>query len=85
MNRYTRQGTPTFHSQSALRGRAATRSVPRTVRTQWEVRQENQTRAFRTGLILGVGIAAAAFALVLWLWVIPTMDAAVMAAQGVVA
>ena len=42
-------------------------------------------RAFKAGLLLGVGVAALVCGLILWLWVIPTMDAAVATAQGMVA
>lgn len=85
MNRRTKQGAPTYHSQSAHAGHAAKRSVPRMVRTQADIERENQMMAFKCGLFLGVAVAALAFGLILWLWVIPTMDAAVATARGMVA
>jgi hypothetical protein len=50
-----------------------------------EIERENQMRAFKAGLLLGIGVAALVCGLILWLWVIPTMDAAVATAQGMVA
>ena len=85
-------GTPTYHSTSARNGRQATNSVTRqismpaqTMRIPAEIGRENQMRAFKAGLLLGVGVAALVCGLILWLWVIPTMDAAVATAQGMVA
>lgn len=78
-------GTPTYHSTSARKGRQATHSVPRPMRIPAEIERENQMRAFKAGLLLGVGVAALVCGLILWLWVIPTMDAAVATAQGMVA
>lgn len=49
------------------------------------IMREEQNRLLRTGFMLGFAIAAALFGLILWLWVIPTMDAAVATAQGMVA
>lgn len=85
MNRYTKQGTPTYHSQSALIGQTAKRSVPRRMQSPAEIACENQMRAFRLGAMLGFIVAAVVFGIVLWGWVIPTMDAAVATAQGMVA
>ena len=48
------------------------------------IMREEQNRLLRIGFMLGFAIAAALFGLILWLWVIPTMDAAVAAAQGAV-
>lgn len=78
-------GTPVYHNLSARNGQRATHSVPRQIRMPAEIERENQMRAFKAGLILGIGFASLAFALILWLWVIPTMDAAVATAQGMVA
>ena len=49
-----------------------------------EIRRDQEGRLFKTGFALGFAIAAAIFGLILWLWVIPTMDAAVATAQGMV-
>lgn len=85
-------GTPTYHSTSARNGRQAANSVTRqtrmpahVMRIPAEIQRENQMRAFKAGLLLGVGVAALVCGLILWLWVIPTMDAAVATAQGMVA
>lgn len=78
-------GTPNYHIASARKGQQAKQSVPRQMRTPGEIERENQMRAFKCGLMIGVGAAALVFGLILWLWVIPTMDAAVAAAQGVFA
>lgn len=93
MAKYRKQpGTPTYHSTSARNGLQATNSVTRqmrmpaqTMRIPAEIERENQMRAFRAGLLLGIGVAALVCGLILWLWVIPTMDAAVATAQGMVA
>lgn len=85
MSFYTKQGTPAYHSKSALSGHAAKRSVPRRMQSPAEIACENQMRAFRLGAMLGFIVAAVVFGIVLWGWVIPTMDAAVATAQGVVA
>lgn len=77
-------GTPAYHSMSTRNGRQATHSVTRQMRIPAEIERENQTRAFKAGLVLGIGIASLVFGLILWLWVIPTMDAAVATAQGMV-
>lgn len=77
-------GTPVYHNLSARKGRQATHSVTRQMRIPAEIERENQTRAFKSGLVLGIGIASLVFGLILWLWVIPTMDAAVATAQGMV-
>lgn len=77
-------GTPTYHSMSARKGQQAKPSVTRTMRIPAEIERENQMRAFKTGMILGVALAALVLGLVLWLWVIPTMDAAVETAKGMV-
>lgn len=92
-------GTPVYHNLSARNGRQATNSVTRqtrmpaqtmripaqTMRIPAEIERENQMRAFKAGLLLGIGVAALVCGLILWLWVIPTMDAAVATAQGMVA
>lgn len=49
------------------------------------IMRDKESRLLRTGFMLGFAVAAALFGLILWLWVIPTMDAAVAAAQGAVA
>lgn len=85
MSFYTKQGTPAYHSKSALGGHAAKRSVPRRMQSPAEIARENQMRAFKLGAMLGFVAAAVAFGIVLWGWVIPTMDAAVATAQGMVA
>lgn len=48
------------------------------------ITREEESRLLRTGFMLGFAIAAALFGLILWLWVIPTMDAAVATARGMV-
>lgn len=78
-------GTHTYHSTSARKGQQAKPSVTRTMRIPAEIERENQMRAFKTGAMLGFAVAALIFGLILWLWVIPTMDAAVATAQGMVA
>lgn len=78
-------GTPTYHSTSARKGQQAKPSVTRTMRIPAEIERENQMRAFKTGAMLGFAVAALIFGLILWLLVIPTMDAAVATAQGMVA
>lgn len=85
-------GTPVYHNLSARNGRQATNSVARqtrmpaqTMRIPAEIERENQMRAFKAGLLLGIVVAALVCGLILWLWVIPTMDAAVATAQGMVA
>lgn len=78
-------GTPTYHSTSARKGQQAKPSVTRTMHIPAEIERENQMRAFKTGAMLGFAVAALIFGLILWLWVIPTMDAAVATAQGMVA
>lgn len=78
-------GTPVYHNLSARNGRQATHSVPRPMRVPAEIERENQMRAFKAGLLLGIGVAALVCGLILWLWVIPTMNAAVATAQGMVA
>ena len=85
MSFYTKQGTPAYHSKSALSGHAAKRSVTRRMTVPAEIERENQMRAFKLGAMLGFVAAAVAFAIFLWGWVIPTMDAAVATAQGMVA
>lgn len=57
--------------------RVAARGIPTIMR-------EEQNRLLRIGFMLGFAIAGALFGLILWLWVIPTMDAAVATAQGMV-
>ena len=49
-----------------------------------EIERENQERAFKWGLALGFAAACLIFGIILWVWVIPTMDAAVATAQGMV-
>lgn len=85
-------GTPVYHNLSARNGRQATNSVTRqtrmpaqTMRIPAEIERENQMRAFKTGAMLGFAVAALIFGLILWLWVIPTMDAAIETAKGMVA
>lgn len=82
-------GTPTYHSTSARNGRQA---IPRvtppkgklpTLKLADIVRRERD-RAMLTGFAVGFVVTALMFGLVLWLWVIPTMDAAVATAQGMV-
>ena len=77
-------GTPVYHNLSARKGQQAKPSVTRTMRIPAEIERENQMRAFKTGLMLGFALAALVFGLILWLWVIPTMDAAVETAKGMV-
>ena len=77
-------GTPTYHSTSARSGRQATFSVPRHDLIHEEFERESRARAFGVGALVGFAISAVAFAAVLWLWVMPTMNAAVEAAQGMV-
>lgn len=77
-------GTTAYHSTSARNGLQATYSVTRPMRIPVEIERENQTRAFKSGLLIGIGIAALVFAAILCLWVIPTMDASVAAVQGMV-
>lgn len=48
------------------------------------IMRDEESRLLRTGFMLGFAVAAALFGLILWLWVIPTMDAAVATAQGMV-
>lgn len=78
-------GTPTYHSTSARKGQQAKPSVTRTMRIPAEIERENQMRVFKTGAMLGFAVAALIFGLILWLWVIPTMDAAIETAKGMVA
>ena len=84
MNRYTKQGAPTYHSQSA-HSHAAKRSVPRRMQSPAEIERENQMRALKTGVAIGFIASALLFGLILWLWAIPTMDGAVAVAKGMVA
>ena len=80
-------GTPTYHSTSARNGRQATSSVSRVARPSRPlavIMKEERDRAMTIGFIVGVTSMAALFGLILWLWVIPTMDAAVATAQGMV-
>lgn len=77
-------GTPVYHNLSARKGRQAKHSVTRQMRMPSEIEREYQMRSFACGLMLGVGAAAIVCCLILWLWVIPTMDAAVATAQGMV-
>lgn len=85
MNRYTKRGTPAYHGKIALSGHAAKRGAPRRMQSPAEIARENQMMAFRLGAMLGFIAAAVAFGIVLWGWVIPTMDAAVATARGMVA
>lgn len=75
---------PNYHIASARKGRQAKATIPRALKTSADLARENQTRAFKCGLMLGFGAAALVFALILWLWVIPTMDGAVQQAQQAV-
>ena len=84
-------GTPTYHSTSARNGRQAANSVARqtrmparVMRIPSEIQRENQMRSFRLGVLVGFAATALVLGAVLWLWVIPTMDAAVATAQGMV-
>lgn len=77
-------GAPNYHIASARKGPQAKPSVPRPMRTPAEIARENQMRAFKTGLLLGIGIASLVLGLILWLWVIPTMDGAVQQARQTV-
>lgn len=70
----TKEGAPTYHSQSA-HSRTATKSV---------TRRERYVTDFTAGLMIGLLVATAAFLVVLWAWVIPTMDGAVAAAAEAV-
>lgn len=54
------------------------------MRAPAEIERENQMRAFRCGLLLGIGTVALAFGLIMWLWVLPTMESAVHTAMGAV-
>lgn len=82
MNLYTKQGAPTYHSQSARVGQMAKRSVPRRMQSPVEIARENQMMALKLGAMLGFIVAGVVFGIVLWGWVIPTMDFAVATAQG---
>lgn len=77
-------GTPVYHNLSARKGQQAKPSVARTMRIPAEIERENQMRAFKAGAMVGFAVAALIFGLILWLWVIPTMDAAVETAKGMV-
>lgn len=77
-------GTPVYHNLSARKGQQAKPSVTRTMRIPSEIERENQMHVFKTGVMLGFALAALVFGLILWLWVIPTMDAAVETAKGMV-
>lgn len=80
-------GTPVYHNLSARNGRQATHSVTRVsgqARPLGTIIREERDRAMKIGFIVGVTSMAALFGLILWLWVIPTMDAAVATAQGMV-
>lgn len=77
-------GTPVYHNLSARKGQQAKPSVTRPMRIPAEIERENMMRAFKTGVMLGFAVAALIFGLILWLWVIPTMDAAVETAKGMV-
>lgn len=77
-------GTSVYHNLSARKGQQAKPSVTRTMRIPAEIERENQMHVFKTGVMLGFALAALVFGLILWLWVIPTMDAAVETAKGMV-
>ena len=80
-------GTPVYHNLSARNGRQATHSVTRVARPSRPlavIMKEERDRAMTIGFIVGATSMAALFGLILWLWVIPTMDAAVATAQGMV-
>lgn len=84
MRRERNQGTPNHHVASALNGQPASYRVSRPMRIPAEIERENQERAFKWGLALGFAAACLIFGIILWVWVIPTMDAAVATAQGMV-
>lgn len=77
-------GTPNYHIASARNGRQAKTSVTRTMRIPAEIERENQMRALKVGFLAGFAVAAIIFGAILWLWVIPTMDAAIDTARGMV-
>ena len=85
MNRYTKQGTPAYHSMSALHGQPAKAIVTRRLEIPTAAERENRMRAFKLGLMIGFIASALIFGIILWMWVIPTMDTAVATAQGMVA
>lgn len=65
--------TPTYHSQSARRGRTTTtRRVPR---SQYHERleRENCARSFKADIIAGLVVETAVFAAIFLLWVMPLM------------
>lgn len=78
-------GTPNRQVRSARTGRQANKTIPRVTHAPADLSRENQTRAFRLGLLVGFAAAALAASLVLWLWAVPTVDGAVEAAKAAVA
>ena len=59
------KGTPDRRTRSAQGGKAAKRIV---------AQGGDEGRAFRLGLLLGLGVGLAVLALVVWLWAIPTVE-----------
>lgn len=86
MNRNQKHpGTPTYHSRSARKGRQAKPIVTQTgdlLSYQQRRYEEQLSRNFKCGLMLGFAAAALAMCALLWLWVVPTMDGAVNSAQA---
>ena len=77
------KGAPVHYNLSA-HGHQAKHSLTRPVYLSLEIAKSRQQSAFRRGLLIGLSVSATVFALILWLWVIPTMEAAVQAAQGLI-
>lgn len=80
-----KQGTPRYPSRNALNGRMSKANITRMPKSRSEVERKRQMDCFKLGLLIGFLVAGTIMCLVLWLWVIPTMDAAVQTAQGMVA
>lgn len=91
-------GTPVYQNMSARNGRQASYNIIRDyeipkLKCIYPVgkcplvnggldRIKNECLA--TGMLIGFGVTLLVFGLILWLWVIPTMDAAVETAKGMV-